>query len=77
MVTSDHGSSSGAVKGKESEIDDLLKHLDLWDDELEEVVVGADKAKEYQMAVHWLAVAKVHATRSFSSDALFGKMKAV
>jgi hypothetical protein len=77
MATSDHGSSSGAAAGKDSEIDDLLKHLDLRDDELEEVVVGADKAKEYQMAAHWLAVVEVHTTRSFSSDALFGKMKAI
>jgi hypothetical protein len=77
MATSDHGSSSGATAGKESEIDDLLKHLDLRDDELEEVVVRADKAKEYQMVARWLAVAKVHTTRSFSSEALFGKMKAV
>jgi hypothetical protein len=37
------------------------------------VVVGADKEKEYQ----WLAVTKVHITQSFSSDALFRKMKEV
>jgi hypothetical protein len=69
--------SSETAANKEPEIDDLLKHLDLRDDELEEVVVGADKAKEYQMAARWLAVAKVHTTRSFSADALFGKMKAI
>jgi hypothetical protein len=77
MATSDHGSSSGVAAEKDSDIDDLLKHLDLRDDELEEVVVGVDKAKEYQMAALWLAIAKVHTTRSFSFDALFGKMKAV
>jgi hypothetical protein len=76
-MATDHGSSSGAAAGKEPEIDDLLQHLDLRDDELEEVVVGADKAKEYQMVACWLAVAKVHTNRSFSSDVLFGKMKAV
>jgi hypothetical protein len=62
---------------KESEIDDLPKHLDLRDDELEEVVVGAEKAKEYQMAARWLTVAKDHTNRTFSADALFGKMKAI
>jgi hypothetical protein len=77
MPTGEPGSSSGTAANKEPEIDDLLKHLDLRDDELEEVVVGAEKAKEYQMAARWLAVAKVHTTRSFSADALFGKMKAV
>jgi hypothetical protein len=61
---------------KHSEIDDLLKPLDLQDDELEEVVVRADKAKEYQMAAGW-AVAKVHTNRSFNADVPFGKMKAV
>jgi hypothetical protein len=35
---------------KEPDIDDLLKHLDLRDDELEEVVVSTEKAKEYHMA---------------------------
>jgi hypothetical protein len=55
---------------KDSEIDDLLKHMDLRDDELKEVVVGADKAKEYQMATRWLAVAKGHTNRSFSAGAL-------
>jgi hypothetical protein len=77
MATSDHRSSSGVAAEKDSEIDDLLKHLDLQDDKLEEVVVGADKAKEYHMAMRWLAVAKGHTNRSFSADALFGKMKAV
>jgi hypothetical protein len=77
MSTGEPGSSSNTVANKEPEIDDLLKNLDLRDDELGEVVVGADKAKEYQMAAQWLAVAKVHTTRSFSADALFGKMKAV
>jgi hypothetical protein len=76
MATSDHGSSSGWLQ-RNYEIDDLMKHLDLRDDELEEVVVRADRAKEYQMVAHWLAIAEVHTNRSFSADALFGKMKVV
>ncbi|KAM0875583.1 hypothetical protein ACQ4PT_036698 [Festuca glaucescens] len=77
MASSETGSSSGVATGKEPEINDLLQHLDLCDDEQDEVVIGAEAAKEFQLAARWLAIAKVHTTRNFSADALFGKMKAI
>jgi hypothetical protein len=69
--------SSGAAAGKEAEIDDLLKHLELHDDELDDVVIEADAVKEYQKEARWLAIGKVHTSRSFSAEALFGKMKVI
>nr|XP_051217683.1 uncharacterized protein LOC127335131 [Lolium perenne] len=71
MATKDTAAASG------SEIDDLLAHLELREDELEDVVIGEETVKEYQKEARWLAIGKVHTSRSFSADALFGKMKAV
>ncbi|KAM0879749.1 hypothetical protein ACQ4PT_034030 [Festuca glaucescens] len=68
-------SASGSATGKEPEIDDMLAHLELRDDELEDVV--AEVVKEYQKEARWLAIGKVHTARSFSAEALFGKMKAI
>ncbi|KAK1666317.1 hypothetical protein QYE76_054476 [Lolium multiflorum] len=75
-------SSSGEVMGdgtqnSQKEIDDLLAHLDLREDELEDVVIGADEVTKLQKDARWLAIARVHTSRSFSSDAFIGKMKAV
>jgi hypothetical protein len=71
MATKDKVAASG------SEIDDLLAHLELREDELEDVVIGEEVVKEYQKEARWLAIGKVHTSRSFSADALFGKMKVV
>jgi hypothetical protein len=68
---------SGSVKDSDADIDDLLMHLDLRDDELDDVEIGADAVKEFEKDARWLAIGKVHTKRSFSADALFGKMKAI
>jgi hypothetical protein len=57
------------------EIDDFLKHLELRDDELDDVVIEAEVVKEYQKEARWLVIGKVHTSRSFSAEELFGKMK--
>ncbi|KAM0895329.1 hypothetical protein ACQ4PT_023907 [Festuca glaucescens] len=67
-------SSSG---GKDADLDDMFSHLELNEDELDDVVIGVDEAREYQQAARWLAIGKVHTTRSFSAEALFEKMKVV
>ncbi|CAM0905592.1 unnamed protein product [Alopecurus aequalis] len=74
--SSSMAAASGAERA-EAGIDDLLQHLDLRDDELDDVVIGADEVRVLEKDARWLAVAKVHTTRSFSADALFGKMKAI
>jgi sporulation protein YlmC with PRC-barrel domain len=63
--------------GKEGEIDDMFSHLELNDDELDDVVIGVEEAKVYHQAARWMAIGKVLTNRSFSSEALFGKMKSV
>ncbi|KAM0892958.1 hypothetical protein ACQ4PT_025431 [Festuca glaucescens] len=55
----------------------MFSHLELNEDELDDVVIGVDDAREYQQAARWLAIGKVHTSRSFSAEALFEKMKAV
>ncbi|KAM0860045.1 hypothetical protein ACQ4PT_046797 [Festuca glaucescens] len=56
---------AGSPGGNDGEIDDMLSHLELNDDELDDVVVGAEATKEYQKAARWLAIA------------LFEKMKSI
>ncbi|KAM0843628.1 hypothetical protein ACQ4PT_057577 [Festuca glaucescens] len=65
--------SSGLATGKEPEIDDMLAHLELRDDELDDVVIDVEEVKEYQKEARWMAIGKVHTSRSFSAEALFGK----
>jgi hypothetical protein len=45
--------------GQEEEIDDMFSHLELNEDELNDVVIGVEEAKEYQKAVRWLAIGRV------------------
>jgi hypothetical protein len=66
-----------ASRRKDEVIDDMFSHLELNDDELDDVVIGAQEAKEYQKDARWLAIGKVHTNRSFSADALFEKMKSI
>ncbi|XP_051215860.1 uncharacterized protein [Lolium perenne] len=68
---------SGSAKGKEAEIEDMFSHLELNEDELDEVVISAEAAKEFQKAGWWLAIGRVLTSRKFSADALFAKMKIV
>ncbi|KAM0829979.1 hypothetical protein ACQ4PT_066519 [Festuca glaucescens] len=55
----------------------MLSHLELNDDELDDVAVGVEAAKEYQKAARWLAIGKVQTSQSFSAEALFEKMKSI
>uniref|UniRef100_A0ACD5ZLU7 Uncharacterized protein n=1 Tax=Avena sativa TaxID=4498 RepID=A0ACD5ZLU7_AVESA len=71
------GASAPASSNPEEKIDDLFSHLELNEDELDDVVIGVDDAREYQQAARWLAIGKVHTTRSFSADAFFEKMKVI
>jgi hypothetical protein len=55
----------------------MLAHLDLRDDELDDVVIRAEEVKELENEARWLAIAKVHTSRPFSAEAFFSKMKAI
>jgi hypothetical protein len=69
--------TSDLIGGKDGEIDDMFSHLELNDDELYDVVIGTEEAKVYKQAARWLAIGKVLTNHSFSSEALFKKMKSV
>jgi hypothetical protein len=69
--------STSATGSKGSNLDDMFSHLELNEDELDDVVIGIEEAKEYKQAARWLAIGKVHTSRSFSAEALFEKMKAI
>ncbi|KAM0822338.1 hypothetical protein ACQ4PT_007450 [Festuca glaucescens] len=69
--------SSPVTAGKGLDLDDMLAHLELREDELDDVVIPVEAVKEFQKDARWLAIGKVHTSRSFSSEALFGKMRAI
>jgi hypothetical protein len=46
MASSSGDGSGGAAKNSPKEIDDMLAHLDLREDELEDVVIGAEEVTE-------------------------------
>ncbi|KAM0824115.1 hypothetical protein ACQ4PT_070420 [Festuca glaucescens] len=77
MAESVTATSLSSTAGKDPGIDDMLAHLELREDELDDVVIAIDEVKEFQMDARWLAIGKVHTRRSFSAEALFGKMKAI
>ncbi|KAM0901939.1 hypothetical protein ACQ4PT_019512 [Festuca glaucescens] len=71
------GPSGTAPAGKEDDIGDLFTHLELNEDELDDVVIRVEEAKVYQEAGRWLVIGKVLTNRTFSADALFEKMKSI
>jgi hypothetical protein len=71
------GDPTASCSGPDEGIDDMFNHLELNDDEPDDVVISIDEAREYQQAARWLAIGNVHTNRSFSADALFEKMKVV
>ena len=71
------GSGSGSGSMEEGEIDDMLRHLQLNDDELDEVVLDAEVVQGYKKEARWLAIGRILTTRSFSSTAFIEKMKSI
>ncbi|KAM0929804.1 hypothetical protein ACQ4PT_001408 [Festuca glaucescens] len=58
--------SSPATAGKELDLDDMLAHLELREDELDDVVIPVEAVKEFQKDARWLAI-----------DALLGRLEKV
>lgn len=70
------GSSSKAASGtKEDDLEELLKHLEMWEDELDEVVVRKEEVKRFEAKARWLAIGRVNTDHPFSSDAMFKAVK--
>ena len=74
-MAAEAGSSSAGWSGKK--LEEMLQHLDLKDDELDDVTVGEEEVKKYAADARWLAIAKVNTTRTFSSSAMFECMKSI
>ena len=68
-------SSSAGLAGRN--LEEMLKHLDLQEDELDDVVVGEEEVKKYAADARWLAIGKVNTTRQFSASAMFETLKSV
>ncbi|KAM0915511.1 hypothetical protein ACQ4PT_010780 [Festuca glaucescens] len=72
------GSEPSGIAGEKYDgISDIFSHLELNDDELNDVVIEPEVAKEYKKTARWLAIGKVMTSRSFSAEALFEKMNSV
>lgn len=69
------GATSGAGGEDVGRLEDLLQHLDLKGDELDDVVVGAEEVKGFSQAARWLANGKVITNKPFSASALFEMLK--
>ncbi|KAE8790135.1 hypothetical protein D1007_35652 [Hordeum vulgare] len=71
------GSSSRSGLGEEAELEEMLKNMELLDEDLDDVVIGKDQAKRFKEDARWLAIARVNTDMSFSSSSLFDTMKFV
>lgn len=65
---------AGGSRPRKEPIEDLLKRLELQEDE-EEHFVSEEELHENQVATKWLAIAKVHTDKGFSPSALYADMR--
>ena len=69
-------SSSATAPGAKEEIDleEMLKNMELMDEELDDVVIGAEEAKSFNEKAGWMAIARVNTNRNFSPTAFSDNM---
>ncbi|KAE8813507.1 hypothetical protein D1007_09333 [Hordeum vulgare] len=75
MTGADGSSSSSGWTGKN--LEEVLHHVDLKDEELDDVVVGEAEVKKLEADARWLAIGRLNTFRSFSSSAMFETLKSV
>ncbi|KAE8794640.1 hypothetical protein D1007_30682 [Hordeum vulgare] len=68
-------SSSAWLAGRN--LEEMLQHLDLQEDELDDVVVGEEEVKKFEADTRWQAIGRVNTTRPFSSSAMFETLKSI
>ena len=73
-MASSEGSSAGWA-GKN--LEEMLQHLDLQDEELDDVIVGEEEVRKFEADACWMAIGKRHTSRPFSSTAMFETLKSV
>ena len=71
------GSSSQAGKKSEIDLEEMLKNMELMEDELDEVVIRKADAQRFATEAKWMAIARVNTDRPFSATAFFDNMKFV
>lgn len=69
------GSSSKMRQSAEINLEEMLKGMELLDEELDAVVIGKAEAKKFESEAGWMAIARVNTDRPFSSTAFFDNMK--
>lgn len=69
------GSSSRTGKKEEVDLEEMLKGMELLDEELDDVVIGKADAKKFEAKAGWMAIARVNTDRPFSSTTFFDNMK--
>lgn len=68
-------SSSAAGKAAEEDLEEMLKHLDLQEDELDDVIGGGEEVQGFEKEARWLAIGRLNTDRSFSHAAMFETLK--
>ncbi|KAE8789995.1 hypothetical protein D1007_35756 [Hordeum vulgare] len=75
MAASQSSSSTGKSQGKDDDPGDFLDKLDLHEDEFDDVVVE-EEAPELLEEIRWVALARVHTSKTFSQAAFYKDMRA-
>jgi hypothetical protein len=70
----DPGGSSNVRRGKEEDVVDLVRRLNLHEDDGEDFV-WEEEVERSDVKAKWLAIAKVHTDKGFSPAALYGDMR--
>lgn len=74
-MAAEGASSSQAGKKSEIDLEEMMKNMELLDEELDDVVIGKADAQKFEAEARWMAIAHVNTNRSFSSSAFFDNMK--
>lgn len=56
MIMAASISSAASVKAEVESLEELLKHLELNEDKLSDVVVGKEEVKKFDKEARWLAI---------------------
>ena len=63
--------SATARDARDDNLEEMLKHLDMKDDELDDVVIGMEEVENIEKDARWLAVGRLNTNRPFSHSAMF------
>lgn len=59
-MAAERGSSSESGKTGEVDLEELLKNMELLDEELDDVVIGRVEAPRFEVEARWMAIARVN-----------------